>query len=413
MFGQELVFTLYEAASIQRWNDHIRPVEFTELDKQAHKAVIAFLLAKFEEENSRPVDWINLIEGQIFELLQRTKLTDIKPPIFHRMMARKGRELNEWVIKKLAEALRPIEDGEFLKRFKRYLMEPKYAEFEKRILQAAHYLATLWEFNIIYRLSPANPFLEETRREIENKIEDHYDLVGVQRMELKKKSFLFADLCGQLRFQQRWAQSPRVPRTSVLGHMLIVAVLTYLSLLELEACKKRRIHSFYSGLFHDLPEIITRDIVSPVKRSVADLEEIILEYEILHLEEKILPLLPERWHRDFRYWLGIYEENGRLMKNEFRSRIRRGGQVKFVSTKEICRKYNKDSYDPIDGEIIQICDHLAAFVEAVFSIGHGITSRYLEEARKDLLEQYKKMEPLEEKLDFASLFKEIGTQQFY
>ena len=410
MFGPELVSTLYEAASIQRWNDHIRPVEFTELDKQAHKAVIALLLAKFEEEGGRPVDWIKLIEGQIFELLQRAKLTDIKPPIFHRMMARKGRELNEWVIKKLAEALHPIEDGKFLKRFESYLMEPEYAEFEKRILQAAHYLATLWEFNIIYRLSPANPFLEETRREIENKIEDHYDLVGVQRMELKKKSFLFADLCGQLRFQQRWAQSPRVPRTSVLGHMLIVAILTYLSLLEVSACSKRLRYSFYSGLFHDLPEIVTRDIISPVKKSVAELEEIIQEYEIINLEEKILPLLPARWHNEFKYWLGIHEKDGQVKKDEFRNRIIVNGQIKFVSFEEINREYNQDRFSPVDGEIIRICDHLAAFVEAVLSIRHGITSPHLEEARRDLLEKYEQMEPFWEKLDFSRLFKRIGEQ---
>ena len=42
-----------KAASMQRWNDHIRPVEFTELDKQAHKMVIAYILAKSEEERRK------------------------------------------------------------------------------------------------------------------------------------------------------------------------------------------------------------------------------------------------------------------------------------------------------------------------------------------------------------------------
>ena len=36
MIKKSLISLMYEAASIQRWNDHIRPwTGFTELDKQA------------------------------------------------------------------------------------------------------------------------------------------------------------------------------------------------------------------------------------------------------------------------------------------------------------------------------------------------------------------------------------------
>ena len=45
----KLVERFTKAASMQRWNDHIRPVELTELDKQAHKMVIAYVLAKLKK----------------------------------------------------------------------------------------------------------------------------------------------------------------------------------------------------------------------------------------------------------------------------------------------------------------------------------------------------------------------------
>ena len=38
----------WSEANMQRWNDKIRPVELRELDKQAHKMVIAYLIGKFE-----------------------------------------------------------------------------------------------------------------------------------------------------------------------------------------------------------------------------------------------------------------------------------------------------------------------------------------------------------------------------
>ena len=92
MIKKQLIETLYEAASIQRWNDHIRPHKgFTELDKQAHKMVFAYMLAKFEEsDRGVSVDWPKLIEGGFFEFLHRIVLTDIKPPIFHKLIDRKS-----------------------------------------------------------------------------------------------------------------------------------------------------------------------------------------------------------------------------------------------------------------------------------------------------------------------------------
>ncbi len=206
---ENLIERFYEAASMNRWNDHIRPVELTELDKQAHKMVIAYVIAKFEEKDRAvEINWQNLIEGGIFEFLHRTILTDIKPPVFHKMMEEKADDLNNHVLEKLAGDIKGL-NKDFKENFKQYLFDHNYARVEKRILKAAHYMATNWEFRIIYHTSPFIYGIEETKAAIENQIEDHYDLIGVQKLSLEKKSFGFIDLCGQLRFQERWAHSPR------------------------------------------------------------------------------------------------------------------------------------------------------------------------------------------------------------
>ena len=382
MVTKGLIERFFEAASIQRWNDHVRPVEFTELDKQAHKMVIAYVVARFEEtERETKVDWIRLVEGGLFEFLQRVILTDIKPPVFHKMMTRKGRELNEWVLRQLDCDIAGLK-GDFGEHFREYLFNAEYGRIEKRILKAAHYLATNWEFKIIYNVSPFIYGIGRTKEEIENQIEDHYDLVGVQKISLGKKSYGFIDLCGQLRFQQRWAQSPRVPRTSVLGHMLIVAVLSYLCALQTGACRSRLRNDFYAGLLHDLPEVLTRDIVSPIKNSVEGLQDIIREYERMQVEERLLPLLPPHWHEEIRYFI----------EDEFTNKIRKDGStVTGISFSDLAALYNQDLYSPLDGELIRVCDHLAAFVEASLSIRHGITSRPLVEGRNDIYEAYRGM----------------------
>ncbi|KAA0242417.1 MAG: HD domain-containing protein [Candidatus Brocadia sp. AMX2] len=61
----------------------------------------------------------------------------------------------------------------------------------------------------------------------------------------------------------KWSRLHRIPRTSVLGHSLFVAILSYLFSLEIKACARRCVNNYFTGLFHDLPEVLTRDIISP------------------------------------------------------------------------------------------------------------------------------------------------------
>ena len=393
MIGKQLLELVYDAAGIQRWNDHIRPAKgFTELDKQSHKMFFAYVIARFEEtDRHAEINWRGLVEGGIFEFLHRIVLTDIKPPIFHKLMEQKGEKLNTWVLEQLADVLKDVGGG-FYDKFKTYLFDASYCALEKRILKASHYLATNWEFSIIYNMNLNIYGLEETRTEIANEIEEHYDLAGVQKLSLGKKTKNFLDLVGQLRFQQRWAQSPRVPETSVMGHMLVVAILSYLCSVEMGGCDRRVVNNYLGGLLHDLPEVLTRDIISPVKRSVEGIEELIKEIENRQVEERIFPLLPPVWQKEIRYFI----------EDEFKSKVMDGGGIRILSSHEINERYNKCQYSPLDGEIIRGCDHLAAYIEAYLSISQGISSHYLRDGHRSLYETYR--DKAISGVDFGALF---------
>lgn len=394
-----LLSLLYDAASIRRWNDQINPMDFTELDKQAHKMIIAYVLAKFaDEEEAASVNWLRLLEGGIFEMLHRIVLTDVKPPVFHRMMSEKGRELNQWVIGHLEPHTAAVQGG-FHDRLRQYFFDSDYALPEKRLLKAAHFLATQWEFNILYQLCPFINGIEAIRQEIENQIEDHYDLLGVQKISLKRKTAGFVDLCGQLRFQKRWSQSPRIPPTSVLGHMLLVAILTYLSLREARVSDHRVVNGFLAALFHDLPEVLTRDITSPIKGAVEGLDDIIKEYERRQMEDRLLPLLPQNWHDEIRYYT----------ENEFDNRARVDGKTKHDLTfEELGANFDRPENKPVDGEIIRCCDHLAAFIEVSLSIRHGITSKHLADGAERLYAMYRTRKV--GSIDFAAVFADFAPE---
>lgn len=67
VMNMDLIYKLFDAANMHRWNDHLRPIDLTEIDKQAHKAAIAWVLGKYEEqERGITLDWRRIIEGSLF-----------------------------------------------------------------------------------------------------------------------------------------------------------------------------------------------------------------------------------------------------------------------------------------------------------------------------------------------------------
>ena len=376
MIRKALALRLFDAANMQRWNDKICPVELRELDKQAHKMIIAYALARFED--SRDFSWTDLIEGGIFEFLHRLILTDLKPQIFYKIKENRAKyqQLNRWVYQQLEPILSPL-GNRLSEKFRSYFSEER-EDIHRRILSASHFYATKWEFDIIERANPDGYEIPEIKRNLQAQQEKYYDLKGIQQLALYSNLRHFVDLCGQLRFQIRWSHIHRIPKTSVLGHMLIVALLSYLFSLEIGACPRRSYNNFFTGLFHDLPEVLTRDIISPVKRSIKGLTRLIKEYEREQMEEEVYRLIPRGWRPEMKMFT----------EDEFAGVVTLRGRMARKRSDEITLRYNQDKYNPKDGEIIEATDHYAAFLEAYLALKNGITSQELEDAKNSIKKRY-------------------------
>jgi putative hydrolases of HD superfamily len=398
LINPKIIDYIFSSASIQRWNDYPRMVELVELDKQAHKFIIAFFIAKLEKD----INFTHLIEAGIFEFLRRVVVTDIRPDVFRKALQKKSKEINTWVISKLSPSLKDIDNGNFLLKFEDYLNNPLMYKKERFILKAASYLATKWEFSIVYQTSAFLSDIDDVKKSVDEEIEDYYELIGVRKIALNKKLAKIVDLSGRLRFQKRWAQTPRVPETSVLGHMLTVAIFGYFYSIDVKACEKRLQNNFFTALFHDLPEALTRDIITPVKYCVDELSDIIAEYEIQKIEDDILPCIPEELHDEFSYILGLYDG----VKEEFENKINLDGKIQIV---EDVSKYNSDKYNAIDGLALKQCDKLSAFVEASLSISHGIKSKELVNGKKEILKSLKEVQGIDFKAIATQIDFEFGT----
>jgi putative hydrolase of HD superfamily len=297
-------------------------------------------------------------------------VTDLKPPIFYRIKEdpEKYRLLNEWVYKELEPFISPL-GQDFCNKFRKYFSTIK-ENINKRILYAAHFYASKWEFDIIERANPFGYEINEIRKDLESKEERYNDLKGMQQLRRNKNYKDFINICGQLRFQSRWAHLYRVPKTSVLGHTLFVAILSYLFSMKIGACERRCFNNYFTGLFHDLPEVLTRDIISPVKRSFEGLSDMIKEYEKENMEKEVYDLIPKQWHSDIKLFT----------ENEFENTVNVNGNRMKVSSEDLGDKYNADKFNPRDGALIKAVDDLAAFIEAYTAIQNGAANQELHRA---------------------------------
>lgn len=408
---KSLLQFVFSGSYMKRWNDKLRPMELIEIDKQAHKMIAAWMLCRLACRGKSRRERLELeeqvVEGGIFDYLFRLIITDIKPPILYRIKENPEhyQRLAAWAVAEVEPHLRPLNEA-FWERFARAVMRPKPEGAAADILAAAHQYASAWEFRLLRTLN--EPFDEEIRdidRKFRATLAGYERLPGVSALLAGLESAApaseqalatgfaggdaalagFANLCGQLRFQKRWSQTPRIPETSVMGHMFIVACFAYFLSLSLGACPARRVNNFFSGLFHDLPEMLTRDIISPVKKSFAGLGELIREYEESELERRVFAPLAKEGHTDITGRLSYYL--GLAVGSEFHDCIIEGGIVRQVDFDSLQGRYNRDEFDPKDGEALKVCDTLAAYIEAYTAMRNGITSDQIQQAFWRLREQ--------------------------
>ena len=181
-------------------------------------------------------------------------------------------------------------------------------------------------------------------------------MVGCQEILSGKDYRDFIELCAQLRFQGRWSYLHIVPRTSVLGHSMFVAVTSYLFSIQTSARDEDKVNNFFNGLFHDLEETQTRDVRGPLKRDLPELRDVLREVSEDMMERNVLPLLPKEWQSEFRQYSM--------------------GELKM-------------------GSLVKAADDLSAVVEAYRAKENGCENPALLAVKGEILKRYKKFHKIQ------------------
>ena len=78
---KEFALKIFEGFSIERWNDMVRPFDLVQMDKDAERLFVAYIIGKYEEQNGVKIDWEWMMYASLFELLRKIALCDIKSPV--------------------------------------------------------------------------------------------------------------------------------------------------------------------------------------------------------------------------------------------------------------------------------------------------------------------------------------------
>lgn len=400
MVNKQFVLKLFEGFSIERWTDLVRPFELIEMDKSAEKMVLAYMIGKFEEAKENVIDWEWMIYASLFDLLRKIALCDIKSPLQRQIKREYPEEyerLNDWVLDQYKDI---IADDELFTLFSKYIHDQnrvgRKETLTERVFTAAHKYSAMREFEMLAVVNE-DFRIKNIKRELNRDIQPYLDLEGLQLLITKQRPYEFLMVIEQLRFQVRWNQTPRVPKTTVLGHSFFVAIMTLLltrnsscqyantTKKDFSFCSKRLYNNYFSALFHDLPEAVTRDIISPVKQATDGLSLIVKKIEAEILEQQLRPLMETFYADELMYFTDDEFEN-RILMDSPTGKIQKNG----ISFEDLNQKYNKAEFSPIDGKLVRCADHIAAFIEADSSINYGITSQQLTSGRENLLKLYPK-----------------------
>ncbi len=378
-----LLQRLVRLASLQRWNDKLRPVPLWELDKQAHKAMIAYLLARLSwgpEPSSR---WEELVHQLLFGVLLRSGGTDLKPAIQRRIDAdpRYRRRFREEIGAPIGQELRRFCPS-LARRWEAFLFDDGQGNGEPSpafLVRIAHFLATDWEFrHILHPHNSTDPEMQEIADEHRAR-RRAYEVQAPAVAVLCQPAYRrLVDALGRLRYQRRWAHVVRLPETTVLGHSLFVAITTlFLLYLEQETWPSETLqYTFFTALFHDLPEAFTRDIVRPVKKPIA---ELIRDIEAQEMDRLLLGLDPGL-ARELKLFTGL--EPVQRANAEFLD-------LRWNPQEDTWEVLETPWRGPYEGRLrlgsrVRVADETAAFMEIQEARKLGLQGPVLQEAHREV-----------------------------
>lgn len=301
---------------MKRWNNYPRIEDVSLLDNVWYAIHIALFLAHLEEKSWAKVDREFLIKRMIFNSFKSLVLSDINS------------WTRDYILKNDKDIFLTIEDKAI--SYILSLEAPKY--FKEDIKNVLNNKAKTLELNIInmskrfvsYKECQVNhkvftDIYENALKEIEKWFEeDIKNLKSVWEL-LKNDNYMkYLSHIRRLSHSMRWNQQNRIFPISVMSHLVIITFLTYIIvMLENNNGKNyNMLDMLLRALYHDIPEAITWDIITPTKKAVPWFVELLEKVEIDMMNDYLFSYIDDDYKKEVSdFMLHPFEwENWKIVK---------------------------------------------------------------------------------------------------
>lgn len=327
-----MVEALHTLMSLQRWNFMPRVEIWTEAENAGYVAHLCYALAKLVDP---PIDKgvvESLLIRSILDPLRKHDLSDIPRKTLDTLRDIDNKrywDLQNGSTKKAKEliplSIRPLLE----KHFRISSDKDQESEISETIFSFACKYAA-WEeckANMIVYKDEYEEIYEDLKIKLQ-KIVKHKrffkwtSVIETENNDLK----MYLRRIRNLKFLRRWNRINRGIETSVLAHTFVVSVLALIfssieENLYFESVYKNKIPNFESfqyqvllrSIFHDVPETLTGDVISPVKDKINKLGIGLWE----KVEEKFVSEFKDKTPEQLKKEIDQYELFKELSKQEF------------------------------------------------------------------------------------------------
>ncbi|MDD5213828.1 MAG: HD domain-containing protein [Candidatus Gracilibacteria bacterium] len=316
MIGHILKLMLTRGLSMKRWNNFPRIEDVSHLDNTGFVIHIALFMIHLEEQNGNKLDKEFIIKRIIFNSFVPLILSDIDSGTKD-YIKKVDAEIFDSLEKKSMEFFLSLDAPESIKEDIRNTFYDNSKQSELEIIKAAKKYAGFMECSInekvfdgMYEVPLKNieEYFVENRKTIKS-------LDTILRDNDYRKYLL---QIRRLSHSFRWNQEKRIYKISVMSHLVIIAFLAYvIAKIENENGADYNVLEFLlTALYHDIPEAITGDIITPTKKAIPGFEELLGEVEVAMMNDYLFSYISSDYKSEvYEYMLNPFSSDmGKIVK---------------------------------------------------------------------------------------------------
>ncbi|WP_129408757.1 HD domain-containing protein [Marinitoga lauensis] len=293
----ESIYDLTNLFTIYRWNNRPALLRFTEADNVFHSLLLNLITIEFLNKKGKNYSIANNIRAKIFKELPKIILSDISLDTKKRILS-KNQEMWEKVLEKSYEELKENKIVQFF--------DSEYEEGFEKYTNFIDLMVSLKEIEINSRIYPE--YFEKPKQETEKKLRAlRLRLPYINELENILNYVL--KISTRMTTMYRWNKNHRNVKSSVSSHtFMVVSVAIIFYYLNKNTNKQLIDEVIIASILHDFPEAFTGDVITPTKKKVKGMEDI-----ISRIEEEMI----EEWLKDDEDTEEIFERFKNYMINPF------------------------------------------------------------------------------------------------